>query len=261
MTQDLELEAFYDAIAPHYDGDYAGLLGGADIAFYTALAQDSGGPVLETGCGTGRVLLPVARSGVTVHGMDASAAMLERLRAKLDIEPADVRGRVTTTLGDIRSTELGARFALVFAAGNVLHSFLDRADQRAWFRNVRRHLAPRGSFCFDVFQPDYRRLLSSEWIEDANYPDPATGGRTRRFTRCLHELEWQRFRVEMRWVKENAAGEIESEKSASVMQRWFTRGELENLLDLEGFHIADYWGSFAREPFGKGSPCQIIRAV
>jgi len=119
------------------------------------------------------------------------------------------------------------------------------------------------SAAFDVFQPDYRRLLApaDEWVQDVDRVDSRTGRRVRRLVRCVHEPEFQRFRVEMRWVTEDAAGRTVAQESASVMQRWFTRGELENLLELEGFRIADYWGSFAGEPFGKGSPAQIVRAV
>jgi SAM-dependent methyltransferase len=262
-SNDLELDEFYRVIAPYYEEDYASLLQGADIAFYRGLAEACGGPVLEMGCGTGRVLLPLARAGIAMHGMESSLAMLEQLRARLDREPASVRDRVALTRGDIRSTDAGCRFALVIAPGNVLHSFLERREQRAWLANARRHLAASGALCFDVFQPDYRRLLAApdEWVQDVDRVDSRTGCRVRRLARCVHELEFQRFRVEMRWVTEDAAGRAVAEQSASVMQRWFTGGELENLLELECFRITGYWGSFAGEPFGKGSPAQIIRAV
>ena len=260
---DAELDSFYKLIAPYYDEDYAPILGGKDIAFYRTLAEESGGPVLEMGCGTGRVLLPIARAGIAIHGMDSSQAMLDQLCASLRSEPADVRERISLTRGDIRYDDVGRRFPLVIAAGNVLHSFLEHAHQRAWFRNARRHLTPGGTFCFDVFQFDYRRLLipADAWNVDVDRTDQQTSHRTRRFSRCLHEPEFQRFRVEMRWVTEDAAGATVSEESGSVMQRWFTRGELECLFEMEGFRILDYWGSFDREPFGRGCRHQIVRAV
>lgn len=261
-ANDRELETFYGVIAPYYDQDYAGLLEGADIAFYRRMAEQSGGPALEMGCGTGRVLLPVARAGIAAFGIDASEAMLDRFQALLAAEPAEVRGRVSIIRGDMRSTDLGRRFPLVFSAGNVPHSFLERRDQRAWLANARRHLAPGGSLCFDVFQPDFRRLMAEpEWVIDAERIHPETGIRVKRFSRCHHEVEMQRFRVEMRWVTEDAAGRTVSEESGSVMQRWFTRGELEALLELEGLAVADYWGGFAGEPFGPGSRTQVVRAV
>lgn len=259
---DLELDSFYRVIAPHYDQDYAGLWQGADIAFYRRLAETSGGPVLEMGCGTGRVLLPLARAGVCVHGMDSSIAMLDQLRARLGAEPAEVRERVALIHGDIRRSDAGRRFPLVIAPANVLHSFLERADQRAWLHNARRHLAVAGALCFDVFQPDYHRLTAApEWVQDVDRLDAQSGQRLRRLVRCTHELAFQRFRVEIRWVTEDAGGRVVAEESAAVMQRWFTRGELENLLDLEGFRVADYWGGFEGEPFQLDSRVQLIRAV
>lgn len=176
-SNDLELDAFYSVIAPCYDQDYAGIRQGADIAFYRRMAETWGGPVLEMGCGTGRVLLPLARAGISVHGMDSSAAMLEQLR-RLDAEPAEVRERVRVTHGDIRRTDAGRRFPLAIAPGNVLHSFLERCDQRAWLWNAHRHLASGGSLCFDVFQPDYHRITAApEWVQDADRIEPQTGQR------------------------------------------------------------------------------------
>ncbi len=258
----MELDAFYRVIAPYYDRDYVGMLGGADIAFYRRLAEAAGGPVLEMGCGTGRVLLPIARAGGKAYGMDSSEAMLGQFRATLESEPPEVRTRVTLTVGDIRSCGLGEQFSLVFSAGNVLHSFLDRAGQRAYLANARRHLAPGGALCFDVFQFDYPRLtVAPAWTVDAERVEPESGLRVRRFSRCEHEPEFQRFRVDMRWVAEDPAGRVVDEKCASVMQRWFTRGELECLLEMERLRITDYWGNFAGEPFGKGATHQIVRAV
>ena len=73
--------------------------------------------------------------------------------------------------------------------------------------------------------------------------------------------EWQTNEVHFRWLEEDQAGAQVSESTGRLQFRWFTSAELENLLELEGFRITDYWGSFRREPFGDGSRQQIIRAV
>lgn len=175
-----ELQSFYKVIAPYYDDDYATILGGQE--FYTALAKESGGPVLEMGCGTGRILLPIARAGMDCYGIDISQPMLDRFHDQLCSEPAEVRNRVQLIQGDFRTADVGRTFPFVFAAGNVLHTFIDHEDQRAWLRNVRRHLAPGGAFVFDVFQFDFRYLLmpSDEWHVQVDRTDDATGTRTRR---------------------------------------------------------------------------------
>lgn len=255
------LELFHVG-ARFYDGDYAALGYDADIPFYVELAVASGGAVLEMGCGTGRVLLPTARAGVRIHGVDLSPDMLGELRKKLAREPGPVQQRVCLTEGDARSVELGIRFALVTAPFRVVQVLLEREDQRAWLRNVRRHLWPGGALCFDVFQPDYR-LLTQPWgpSVEVDRVDPETGLRTRRTSRVVPHPALQNFELHMQWTVEDAGGRQVSESSASLVLRWFTRGELENLLELEGFRITDYWGSFQREPFGEGSHDQIIRAV
>src|SRR5688500_8881701 len=85
----------------------------ADVGFFVDEAARSGGPVLEVGCGTGRVLIPTARAGVEIVGLDLSDHMLERCRANLSSESEEVRSRVTLVKGDMRSFRLGREFRLV----------------------------------------------------------------------------------------------------------------------------------------------------
>jgi len=250
----------YRRIAPFYDGDYESLDYDADTPFYVQLARESGGPVLEMGCGTGRVLLAVARAGIRIHGMDLSPDMLRELGAKLAAEPPEVRALVTFSEGDIRTAEAPGKFALITSPFRVVQSFVSRDSQRAWLRNVRRHLRPGGALCFDVFQPNFEYLVRPcEPCVDVDRKDPASGLRIRRFVRTVPHNALQTIDCEFRWViGEDADGEG---SSCSFTLRWFTRGELENLLELEGFEIADYWGTFNRDPFCETSPEQIIRAV
>ncbi len=251
---------FFRAAAPFYDADYAALGRDADVPFYVDVARESGGPVLEMGCGTGRILLPVARAGVRIHGIDLSADMLGRLEAKLAGELPEVRSRVSFAQGDIRTADAGGPFSVVTAPFGVAQLLLAREDQRAWLRNVRRHLRPGGALCFDVFQPNFSYLVEPRGpYTDVDRTDPATGRRTRRIARTVPHNELQRIDVEFHWLVEEEGRTAET--GATLQLRWFTRGELENLLELEGFEITDYWGSFSREPFGEGAAEQIVRAV
>jgi ubiquinone/menaquinone biosynthesis C-methylase UbiE len=251
---------FFRVAAPFYDADYAALRWDADVPFYVDLARESGGPVLEMGCGTGRVLLPVARAGVRIHGIDFSSDMLAQLESKLAVESAEVRDRVSFSQGDIRSADVGAKFSLVTAPFGVAQLLLARGDQRAWLRNVSRHLLPGGALCFDVFQPNYSYLVEPRGpYTDVDRTDPATGRRTRRVARTVPHNEFQTIDVEFHWIVEER--DRTAEAAGALRLRWFTRGELENLLELEGFEITDYWGSFSREPFGEGAAEQIVRAV
>ena len=250
-------EDFFAGAARFYDGDYAALEYEADTPFYVELARECGGPVLEMGCGTGRVLLPTARAGVRIHGIDLSSAMLEQLARKLAAEPAGVRERVSYSQGDIRTAEAGGGYALVTAPFRVVQLLPSREDQRAWLRNVRRHLAPGGTLCFDVFQPNFEYLVAPRgpYVE-IDRVEAGTGRHIQRIATTTPHNEEQIVDVEFEWLVDGAR-----EATRQLRLRWFTRGELENLLELEGFEIADYWGSFRREPFGAGSPEQVVRAV
>ena len=103
----------YGVLAKSYDGAYAAMKDLIDVPFYVDLAKRIGGPVLEIGCGTGRVLLPTARAGITIHGLDSSLAMLGILRQKIDREPPAVRERIRTHNGDMRNFRLEKKYPLV----------------------------------------------------------------------------------------------------------------------------------------------------
>lgn len=84
-----------------------------DVPFYVEAARESGGPVLELGCGTGRVLIPTARAGIETVGFDLSAGMLEACQRRLRAEPPELRDRVSLHRGDMRNFDLGRTFRLV----------------------------------------------------------------------------------------------------------------------------------------------------
>ena len=97
----------WDTYAPFYDWENARTLGRRDIAFWTRVAAAAGGSVLELGCGTGRISVPLAKTGVDLVGIDRSAPMLDRLRAAAHRTSA--RGRLTAVRGDIRHLPFAAR--------------------------------------------------------------------------------------------------------------------------------------------------------
>ena len=96
---------FYDFVVPYRDR--------RDIAFFVELARQAEGPTLELGCGTGRVLIPIARAGVEIVGLDISAPMLAVCRKKLSRDTADVQARVQLAHADMRKLALGQEFRLV----------------------------------------------------------------------------------------------------------------------------------------------------
>ena len=147
-------EATYgDRIAEIYDARYLGSFE-ADttkaVAFLKELAGD--GPALELGIGTGRVALPLAAAGADVHGIDASEAMVERLRSKPGGEDIQV------TIGTFADFSLNTRFRLIYVVFNTFFGLLSQAEQVSSFRAIAGHLTRDGVFVMDAFVPDVTRF-------------------------------------------------------------------------------------------------------
>jgi SAM-dependent methyltransferase len=156
----------WDEYAAFYDWENARTVGRRDVAFWRALASRARGAVLELGCGTGRVLVPVARGGARVVGVDRSVPMLDRARRKLARSGArrSTRSRLRATLvrGDIRDLpcEDGA-FGLVMAPYGILQSLTRERDLARTLASVHRVLAPGGLFGIDLV-PDVPRWREYE---------------------------------------------------------------------------------------------------
>lgn len=151
----------WDAYAPFYDWENARTVARRDIAFWRRLAMAQSGPVLELGCGTGRVALPVARAGVPLVGIDRSAEMLARARQRL--RRSRLAGRVQVVRGDIRHLPFRRRpgFALVMAPYGILQSLTREADLKATLASVARVLGRGGLFAMDLV-PDLPRWSEYE---------------------------------------------------------------------------------------------------
>jgi SAM-dependent methyltransferase len=134
-----------------------------DVPFYSALAADAGGPLLELGCGTGRVLAPCALAmgaGAAAVGVDVSPAMLTRARKRM--AAAGLDGRVRLEVGDLRTVRLDRRFRLVTIPFRSLFHLPTDGDWLAALATVRAHLEPGGRFAADVFVPDPDLIASRQ---------------------------------------------------------------------------------------------------
>jgi len=139
----------WDDYAPFYDWENARTLGRRDVPFWRAVALGAHGPVLELGCGTGRVALPLARAGVTLVGIDRSASMLARARRR--VARARLAGRVRLIRGDIRHLPFpAASFPTVLAPYGVLQSLLRERDLAATLASVHGVLQRGGTFGLEL---------------------------------------------------------------------------------------------------------------
>jgi len=232
-----------------YQAEYAGLA--ADIEGYRARARNEGGRVLELGCGTGRVLLPLARAAIAIDGLDASPAMLDALRRNRP--PPETR----LFLADMRDFSLGRRYRLVIAPLNALMHLLDDADVLASLRSIRRHLEPGGRLLFDVHNP----------IPELLRPSPPQGTLVRNL--CLRGA-WFAQREFFSYDGERRIGDIEyrfeplsgtGAFSVRLRLRYFPPAELDRLLSAAGFSVLRRDGGFGGEPFRAESMTQFVEAA
>ncbi|NLF15375.1 MAG: class I SAM-dependent methyltransferase [Anaerolineaceae bacterium] len=149
-------ETYGERIADVYDELYSGHDPAAIVAL-NRLARS--GRALELGIGTGRVALPLQETGVEVHGIDASPAMVERLRAKPGGE------NIPVTLGDFSEVAVEGRYTLIYVMFNTFYSLLTQEAQVRCFQNVARHLEPGGSFALEAFVPDLSRFSGGQTVQ------------------------------------------------------------------------------------------------
>lgn len=209
-----------------------------DAAFYRSLALEQGGPVLELGCGSGRVLLPIAREGILCVGLDASRAMLEAFRRK------DAPSNVALVLGRMQRFDLSPeRFPLIYSAFRAFQHLLTVEDQLECLGNVRRHLAPGGLFAFDVFAPKLERVAMTDEPEAEDVRFPLDGDEIVRFARVRRNLVEQTMEVTFRYDRRRDGRTVDS-REARFRMRYFFRYELEHLLARAGFSRIEFFGGY-----------------
>lgn len=234
-----------------------------DVHFYMEEAAQVEGTVLEIGCGTGRVLLPLARVGHAVVGIDASEQMLARCRTKLADEPEAVRNRIALHQADARSFDLAQKFPLVIAPFRVMQHLTRIEDQLRFLDAVARHLEPGGRFVFDVFNPHFAALTSADGVEREDTPEQLLpDGRSFRRAARVVRVRWveQVSEIELIYYVSPTSGAPAQRYVQAFEMRWYLRAELAHLLERSGFHIRTIFGAFDRGLLTDGSPEQIVIA-
>jgi len=248
------LEEFSDPI--NYDMEDPSDTG---VAFYSALAQEAGGSVLEIACGTGRVTIPIAKMGFPVTGLDIVPRMLERARSKSVGLPA------RWVEGDARTFDLGEQFQLIFLTGNAFQAFLTNADQEALLQRVRAHLDNEGLFAFETRNPLFPNCKTREGLfvtlethgEEEDWPSFINGNgyevrvsRTRVYGHVAQVLHLTTYK---RWHE----GEEEHTTITRIALRYTFPQELAALLHYNGFTTIRQYGDWNEEPLTATSPSII----
>jgi SAM-dependent methyltransferase len=263
--------ALYDGfIADYYDESPIVRGRVEDVAFYRDAAREFGDPVLELGCGTGRIALALAEAGHPVTGLDISERMLERCKQKRARLPTEARERVHLVEGNMVRFDLGEKFRLIIIPFRPMQHLLEIGEQVSCLESARRHLRVEdrrfpersGRLILDVFQTDAERMHDEVYQEEglvAEYSMP-DGRRVRIMERvtAFHRAE-QRNDVEMIFYVTDARGKEERLVFAWTL-RYFFRYEVEHLLARCGFRVTAVYGDFDRSPLGDGSREMIFVA-
>ena len=249
--------SLYDVYARFYDLDFGEAE--ADLSMLQQFAVRCGSPILELGCGTGRVLLPLVRQGYQVTGIDASPAMLDIARHKVAAE--DLAGRATLVQQEMLELDLGGRFNLAFAAINTFMHLTATDDQLAALARIYRHLNPGGLLVLDLFNPDLGRLLDlrGQMTLEKVMTDPKTGHRIVRFHTDKADLGQQIIDVTFMVDEIDLQGHVQRTLFPFSI-RYLFRYELELLLRHAGFEIEAIYGSYDLEEFSGDSAKMIAVA-
>jgi len=256
----------------HYDALNSFLV--ADIPFYVEEAKRASGsvaensrppaksagrmvhPVLELACGTGRLTIPVAQSGVEIVGLDLSPSMLARARTKA----GDAGVAIELVEGDCRSFDLGRKFGLIFMAFNSMQHLHDYASLAALFANARKHLTEGGRFVFDVFNPKIEILARSGGDRrlEREYEDPDGRGTMAFEHSGTYDDATQVSHIQCYFVRRAANGEELESREEQLHLRSFFPQELDLLVRSQGFEVLAKFGNFERKAFGSGDPKQVV---
>jgi len=244
----------YAVAAPFYDLEYEGY--DADLTLYLELARRTGEPILELGCGTGRVALALARGGYRVVGIDNSPAMLARAEAKLSPQLKD---RVTFVQADMAAFDLEELFALAIIPLGTFGHLTSPEVQRRCLETVRRHLRPDGQLALDLPNP-----LAPGFLDD----DPALvlhwvrveGGRTlsKYISRRVYPAE-QLERFTCFYDETGPCWGLRRTVFTYELGFLFRR-EAEYLLSLAGFEVEQVWGDYDLGPYHLSAERMVILA-
>jgi len=247
---------FYDYVVPYRER--------GDVNFFVDLARQSGGPVLEIGCGTGRVLIPTARAGIEIAGLDASPSMLAVCREKLAHEPREVQSHATLTEGDMRRFDLGRQFRLVTIPFRPFQHLMTVEDQLACLQTVHRHLMAGGQLVLDLFNPAFPHLADEKFFEELNREPPFTMPDGRKVLRRHHILARDFFQqtqdVELIYRVTYPDGH-EKRLVHRFTMRYLFRFEAEHLLARSGFEVEDVYADFEKSAYGSKYPGELIFVV
>ncbi|MGW3893455.1 class I SAM-dependent methyltransferase [Micromonospora chokoriensis] len=208
------------------------------VDFLAELAD--GGPVLELAIGTGRVALPLAERGLTVHGVEASEEMLAQLRAKPGGD------QIPVVVADMADVPVQGEFRLAYLVFNTLFNLVDAERQADCFRNVARVLSPGGAFVIETFVPDPRSFDRDEQVQVWDVAEDSATIRLHRYDRPA-----QRF------IRQTITFDSDGVHLKPFAMRYAWPHQIDAMAQQAGLRLTERYADWQRRPFQADSPSHI----
>jgi SAM-dependent methyltransferase len=247
----------YAALARFYDLENAEFT--EDLPCWIDLARTLGGPVLELGCGSGRVMLQLAREGFDVTGVDSSPAMLALARGRL-ARQKNLAAKITLVEENFVRLRLGKTFPLILLPFNTLAHMVDPADARAALETVAAHLAPGGQAALVLPNPIPIYGDPPEGLVlERTFRDEERGVTIQQFSSLRADRAAQLGHITWIYDEIDAAGTVRR-TIVPMTLRYFFPSELSLLMERTGLRLLHLWGDYGGAPFGEDSPVLIAVA-
>jgi SAM-dependent methyltransferase len=251
------MPGFYSTIARYYDAENTDMED--DIPFYLQLAEEYGGPLLDVGCGTGRVMFPLAQAGYQVHGIDNEQAMLDRAEEILADQP-QLKPLLHFHYGDVTDyDQMTEKFALTLVPYNGLMHFLDQEQQLTVLRQLRQWTRDDGLLVLDL--PNAGPIFGSQDTEaltlDRTFLEPVSGHMVMQQSVSVLDRTDQLMRIN--WIYDEITDDGTRTVAPLVLYYYFF-SEIKLLLQLTGFALEEVYGDLDQGEYSDASDRMIVLA-
>jgi len=249
----------YEYLARYYDQIHSSLT--ADLPFILKLAQENGGPILDLGCGTGRLLFPLAQAGFPVVGVDNSPLMLAVANKRLAAQPEEVRALVTLWKKDMRSLvqdQTETKFTLaLFSFNTLLH--MREGEILGLLKRIAGLLTSGGKIFIDLENPFLLAEIvdQNEAVFETSFMDAVTSKRVEQWSQSSLDSNTQTLTVTWQFrTQEKEPGTTIVE----IVYHYLYPHQIALLLQLAGFRLLQISGNYEGEPFQEDSERLLLLA-
>ena len=239
----------YVDYADYYDYDVGNVK--EDIPFFIEYAKQTGEPILELACGTGRILIPISKAGYKVHGLDINENMLKIAEEK--VKEKKLSNHVTLKLGDMANYDLSEKnFSMAFIAFRSFMHLYTQVDQLSCLECTFNHLKPGGLFIIDVYSPRFSKMAQPPAEEFSVYKEYTLPNGNRvlnkrrwRGTDLVDQVNTEDFLFE----EYNSENVLIRSTIVPITTRYTFRYELQLLLEKAGFRLLSVFKDFNKNPY------------